>query len=55
MYIVSFTVSMLSGWALNATESPKIRRPLSMIMGALIQIYMYGKGNILLPNTILSV
>jgi hypothetical protein len=44
MYLVSFVVSMLSGWALNSTENPTLRKPLSLIMGALIQVYMYGKG-----------
>jgi len=44
MYIISFSVAILSGWTLTLIHDPSLRKPLSLTMGCLIQIYMYGKG-----------
>lgn len=45
MYLVSFLTAILAGWALNAIkENIALRRLLSVVMGCVIQMYMYGKG-----------
>lgn len=44
MYLVSFVVAILSGWLLNSIQSASLRKPISLVMGLLIQVYMYGKG-----------
>jgi len=50
MYLVSFIVAIISGWALNSIQNASVRKPISLFIGLLIQMYMYGKGKQLIQK-----
>lgn len=47
MYLVSFAIAILSGWTLNAIKDEGLRKSISIVMGCMIQMYMYGKGKLI--------
>ncbi len=53
MYFVSFLVAIISGLVVNQIYNPTVRKIFSTTMGFLIQIYMYGKGKIILRSLII--